>query len=67
MRYDDEHIKAELERAIAMAGGVRRLADRCGLTASFISQVRLGQSAPGPKLAEYLGYVEDGRRWVEKR
>ncbi len=66
MRYDDEHIRAELERAIASAGGVRRLADACGLTAGFISQVRLGQSPPGPKLAAYLGYREDSVRWVKQ-
>jgi hypothetical protein len=67
MRYDDDYIRRVLEDAIERAGGVRRLADDAGVSAAFISNVRLGHAPPGPTLASYLGYAEDGKRWVEKR
>ncbi|MFM1816766.1 MAG: hypothetical protein RLZ98_3461 [Pseudomonadota bacterium] len=67
MRYSDDHIRKVLEDEIARAGGVRRLAAEVGLSPAFISAVRSSQAPPGPTLASYLGYVEDGKRWVEKR
>ena len=52
-----------MERAIETAGGLRRFAQNAGLSATFVSAVRHGQS-PGPKLAAYLGYRDDGKKWV---
>jgi hypothetical protein len=66
MRYTDEDIRADLQRAIDEAGSLRKLSDECGLSPTFLSQVRRGDSLPGPTLAAYLGYEDDGKRWIKK-
>ena len=66
MRYTDDDLRRDLEAAIEAAGGVRRYAEKVGLSAAFISLVRWGRSAPGAKLAKALGYTEDDKRWIKR-
>lgn len=44
-----------LESAIDDAGGVRALARRWGVSAGYVSQVRLGRRQPGPRILLRLG------------
>lgn len=65
-RYADADVLKEFERRIAEAGGLRTFARHAGLSAAFLSMVRLGQSPVSPRVAEALGFVDDGKRWVRK-
>jgi len=64
MRHTDADIRKDLERAINAAGSLRQLARDAGLSPAFLSQVRTGRALPGERLAGYLGYIDDGKRWV---
>lgn len=63
-RYTDDDVRAALEKAVLREGSQRRLADRVGISPSYISSVRRGQLPPSQLLAESLGFIEDGRRWI---
>lgn len=63
-RFSDSDVLSELERRIVEAGGLRAFARQAGLSASFLSMVRLGQSPVSTRVAEALGFLDDGQRWV---
>lgn len=65
-RYSDDDVRAALEREIASEGSLRKLSERVGVSPSYISMVRQGKAPPGAMLAEVLGFIEDGRRWVRR-
>ncbi len=65
-RYTDADVIAALEAAISDAGSLRKLARLWGVSATFLSAVRHGKCPPGAHVAERLGFVEDGKRWVRK-
>lgn len=63
-RFTDADVLSELERRIVEAGGLRAFARHVGLSPAFLSMVRLGRSPVSPRVAEALGFVDDGKRWV---
>jgi len=67
MRFTDDDIVAEIERAIERAGSLRRFAKEAGVSPTFVSLVRRSKSPPGETLARHLGFVDDGKRWVRER
>lgn len=56
-----------LLRERVQAHGVRGAARELGTSAAFVSQVMLGQRAPGPKLLRALGVEQDVERVVNVR
>jgi hypothetical protein len=64
MRYTDDDLRRELERLITERGSLRALARELGLSPTFLSIVRLGRVPPGPRLADALGFHDDGLKWV---
>ena len=67
MRYTDDDVVLELARAIELAGGVRRFAEAADISATFVSLVANRRCRPGPRIAAYLGFVEDDKRWVRQK
>ena len=65
MRYTDHDIVNKLLERIAISG-VRGVARDVGVSATFVSMVSRQKCPPGPVLAEYLGFQEDGLRWVKQ-
>lgn len=63
MRFTDDDIRADLERAIDAAGSLRRWAAHAGVSPAEVSQVRLGRKV-GPRIAAALGYHRDDKIWV---
>ena len=55
----------ELETAINNAGGVRAFARHVGMSATFISAVRNERAEPSERLANALGFLDDGKRWIK--
>ena len=47
-----------IEAAIAAAGSAQALAAAWGISAAYLSDVRLGKREPGPKILERLGLTE---------
>jgi hypothetical protein len=64
-RFTDTDLIVALNRAIDDAGGLRKFARQIGLSPAFVSIVSRGEAKPGPRLAEALGFAEDGKRWVQ--
>lgn len=67
MRYTDDDIRADLDRAIERAGSIRKLAVKMGITPAYLSSVMRGLKPVGPAVATYLGFEEDGKRWVKSK
>jgi transcriptional regulator with XRE-family HTH domain len=65
MRFSDSDIKKELKARVERSS-VRALARELGVSPAMISQVANGDYPPGPKIAEALGFMDDGLRWVRK-
>ena len=63
-RFSDSDVLDELERRIVEAGGLRAFARQAGLSAAFLSMVRLRQSPVSTRVANALGFLDDGQRWV---
>jgi hypothetical protein len=64
-RYTDADVLKELERRIE-ARGLRAFAREHGMSPTFVSMVRHGQAAVSSRMANALGFVDDGKRWVLK-
>lgn len=64
MRYSDEQVRQALQERIE-ASSLRAVAGEIGITPSFLSQVMRGNAPPSDKLAAYVGFHEDGLRWVK--
>ena len=65
MRYTDEDICIEFRNAVTQRG-TRAVAREIGLSPAFVSLVTRGLCTPGPRVAAYLGYVDDGKRWTKQ-
>lgn len=64
MRFSDQDVILALSGKIA-AKSLRKVAADIGVTPAFLSFVMNGKAKPGPKVAEALGFQEDGLRWIE--
>ena len=64
-RYTDGDVLKELERRIE-ARGLRAFAREHAMSPTFVSQVRHCQSVVSERMANALGFVDDGKRWVRR-
>jgi hypothetical protein len=64
MRFSDKDVINALSGKIA-ASSLRKVAAEIGVTPAFISFVMHEKCPPGPKVAKFLGFQDDGLRWVK--
>jgi hypothetical protein len=64
MSLSRRDVGAIIEGVIATAGGVRALARKWGLSAAYISDIRLAKRDPGPVVLRFLGLKKQEQRIV---
>lgn len=65
MRYTNADLKNELE-SLVRTRGLRHVARQISVSPTLVSQIVHGRTLPGPTVAAYLGYVDDGKRWIKR-